>query len=231
MSNQPLHIIYQDEYLVAIDKPAGHLVHPASTPQDDDLVAMKILRDQIGHRVHSIHRLDRPTSGVLLFGIEKDTARKLHKSLADHEFEKHYLAAVTGKPDQTHWHCNEPIQKEPAAPIREAHTVFQLLTSLDHPDAGTLSLIQATPHTGRFHQIRRHLIHHKLPIIGDYRYAGIERCDKLGSTLETGSRMLLQAHQLTITHPVTEEVMKFTAPLEPLIKKVFPNYDVNYDGV
>ena len=66
-TSKPLTILYRDEWLVAVDKPAGHLVHPADQPKDDDLVTMKILRDQIGQRVYTIHRIDRPTTGVLLF--------------------------------------------------------------------------------------------------------------------------------------------------------------------
>ena len=77
----PLDILYLDDWIVAIDKPAGYLVHPAEKPQEGDLVAMKILRDQIGKRVYNIHRIDRPTTGVVVFGIDRGAAREL-RSLA-----------------------------------------------------------------------------------------------------------------------------------------------------
>ncbi|MGJ8672426.1 MAG: RluA family pseudouridine synthase [Rubritalea sp.] len=229
-----LNILYQDEWLVVIDKPAGHLVHPAREPQEGDLVAMKILRDQIGQRVHTIHRLDRPTSGVLLFGLEKKAAHQLHKALEHHDFEKTYWAVVLGVPEQQSWECHEPIQKEDDAPVREAHTSFKVLESFHHPaleqEAGalgpsstTLTLIEATPHTGRFHQIRRHLLHAGLPIVGDYRYAGIERSDRLGQLLDTGTRMLLQAKSLKIEHPGTGQPLTFTAPVGENFKKCFPS--------
>ena len=231
---EALKILYQDEWLVAIDKPAGHLVHPAESPQDDDLVAMKILRDQICKRVHTIHRIDRPTSGVLLFGVEKGAARKLHKALAVHDFDKSYWAIIQGKAPAEHWECHEPIQKEEDEPAREAHTSFRVLESrklevlasvadkLDgHGDV--LTLIEAIPHTGRFHQIRRHLLHAGIPIVGDYRYAGIETSDRLGELLGTDTRMLLQAKSLTLDHPVSEEKLTITAPVGPNFHRCFPS--------
>jgi tRNA pseudouridine65 synthase len=229
-----LNILYQDEWLVAIDKPAGHLVHPAEAPQEGDLVAMKILRDQIGERVHTIHRIDRPTSGVLLFGIEKAAARKLHKALASHDFDKSYWAVVQGKAPADQWECHEPIQKDEDAPARDAHTSFRVLESrkvealasvaeqLDG-QGDILTLIEAIPHTGRFHQIRRHLQHIDIPIVGDYRYAGIETSDKLGELLGTDTRMMLQAKELTIDHPVTGEKLTIKAPTSPNFQRCFPD--------
>lgn len=225
---EPLNILYQDEWLVAIDKPAGHLVHPASEPQEGDLVAMKLLRDQIGQRVHSIHRLDRPTSGVLLFGIDKAVSRQLHKALERHEMTKQYLAVVNGAPEWQKWDCHATIQKEEGAPIRDAHTSFELietqtLDALDGMQSNTLSLLWARPHTGRFHQIRRHLEEVDLPIVGDFRYAGVERSTELGARLETGTRMMLQAKILRLHHPVTGGELVIEAPVSESIKRCFPN--------
>ena len=219
-STLSLNILYQDEWMVAIDKPAGWLVHPASDPKDDDLVAMKVLRDQIGERVYTIHRIDRPTTGVLLMGIDREVSQSLHQALADHQMQKTYWAIVHGKPDHSEWDCHEPIQKEEGKPIREAHTSFRVLETIKRPalagndnfSENQLSLICATPHTGRFHQIRRHLLHAGFPIVGDYRYGGIERCDKLGTVLNIGSRMLLMAKSLKFQHPLTKEVIDITSP-------------------
>ncbi|WP_206018905.1 RluA family pseudouridine synthase [Rubritalea profundi] len=231
---EALKILYQDEWLVAIDKPAGHLVHPAESPQDDDLVAMKILRDQIGKRVNTIHRIDRPTSGVLLFGLEKQATKKLHKALELHDFDKSYWAVVQGKAPAEQWQCHQPIQKEDGAPVREAHTSFRVLesrkvealASLEEQCAGhgdILTLIEAIPHSGRFHQIRRHLLHADIPIVGDYRYAGIETCDRIGELLASGTRMLLQAKSLTLDHPITGDKLTITAPLGPNFLRCFPS--------
>ncbi len=230
MSNPPsLNILYQDEWMVAVDKPAGWLVHPATNPQPDDLVAMKVLRDQIGERVHTIHRIDRPTTGVLLMGIDREVSQALHQALAAHQMQKTYWAIIHGRPADSEWECQEPIQKAPDKPIRTAHTSFQLLETIIHPafsksntsSENQLSLIQATPHTGRFHQIRRHLLHAGFPIIGDYRYGGIERCDELGSLLDIGSRMLLMAKKLEFTHPVSKKIITIEADTELMFSKCF----------
>jgi len=228
MSATPsLNILYRDEWMVAIDKPAGWLVHPASEPQEGDLVAMKVLRDQINERVYTIHRIDRPTTGVLLMGIDREVSQLLHKALAAHEMQKTYWAIIHGKPINKEWECHEPIQKEIDKPIRDAHTSFQLLETVSHPTLlksntiknDKLSLIEAVPHTGRFHQIRRHLLHAGFPIVGDYRYGGIERCNELGQALETGSRMLLMAKKLELTHPITGKHISIEAPIDRMLSK------------
>jgi tRNA pseudouridine65 synthase len=82
-------------------------------------------------------------------------------------------------------------------------------------------LIEATPHSGRFHQIRRHLVHAGFPIVGDYRYGGIERCDQLGNLLETGSRMLLMAKKLEFIHPVTKKSILIEADTDPMFEKCY----------
>ncbi len=227
-SNEPLSILYQDEWLVAVDKPAGHLVHPADVPKEDDQVTMKILRDQIGKLVYNIHRIDRPTTGVLLFGIDRDAARSLHRALEHHEIQKTYWAVVSGKAPDESWECTEPSQKADDAPLRDAHTSFKKLSHVDPKcllgeKDQSLSLIEATPHTGRFHQIRRHLLHQNLPIVGDYRYAGIEQSDRLGSLLGTGTRMLLQSKSLSFTHPVTGHDVSIEAPVDSNFLKCFPD--------
>jgi len=219
----PLDILYQDEWLVAVDKPAGHLVHPADQPQEDDLVTMKILRNQLGRLVYNIHRIDRPTTGVLLFGIDNTVAKHLHRALERHEVQKTYLAIAHGTPKSPQWQCHEPIQKHEGAPIREAHTSFKVLENVAIKGT-TLTLLEASPHTGRFHQIRRHLLHEGTPIVGDYRYAGIEQSDALGAQLGTGSRMLLQSHSIAFDHPITGDLLHIKAPADPHFTRCFPDY-------
>lgn len=216
----PLKILFQDESLVIIHKPAGHLVHPTDSLQEGDLVAMKILRDQIGAEVYSIHRIDRPTAGVLLFGIDREVSKSLHQLLAEHAIEKVYWAVVEGKPELSAWSCKTPIQKDEDAPIRKAHTDFKVLNTVEHSSGKTISLIKAVPHTGRFHQIRRHLLDSGHPIIGDYRYAGIATSDANGKLLNTGTRMLLLAKSLTFEHPKTGKTIHAETS-DPLIDQLF----------
>lgn len=202
--------------MIAVDKPAGQLVHPIKQLEDGDLVTMKLLRDQIGQQVTPAHRLDRPTSGVLLFSLAQEVAHPLHKAFKNREVEKTYWAVVDGLPDEEYWTCREPIRNDDDSPHRSAETDFRVLTPLGN----ALALVEARPRTGRYHQIRRHLLHAGFPIVGDYRYAGIERSDELGAALGTGTRMLLQAKSLRFIHPVTREEVLIDAPVDPLIRQV-----------
>lgn len=215
-----LNIIYADDWFCAVDKPAGQLVHPADNPQEGDEVTMKILRDQLGQQVYNVHRIDRPTTGVLLFGTDRDAARALHRALEAHAVRKTYLAIVYGQPPAAEWLCDTPLQKDEAAPLREALTSFRLLeTHAQH----SIHLLECVPESGRFHQIRRHLASQDLPIVGDYRYAGIELSDRLGEMLGTGSRMLLQSRSLQFDHPITGEKVTITAPDDPCFEVCFPH--------
>lgn len=228
-TSKPLSILYRDEWLVAVDKPAGHLVHPANHPKEGDLVTMKILRDQIDCRVYNIHRIDRPTTGVLLFATCRDAAKALHRALRQHEMAKTYWAVCQGEVSDKPWECHQGIQKEDDQPIRDAHTSFQRLatvrpSSLANESPCSISLIEARPHTGRYHQIRRHLLYINKPIIGDFRYAGIETSHHLGQLLGTGTRMLLQSKSLRFDHPVTNEQLTISCPPDPLIATLFSEY-------
>lgn len=223
---EELNILYQDEWLVAIDKPAGYLVHPTSAPQPDDQVAMKVLRDQLGKQVYTIHRIDRPTSGVLLFGIDREVSQVLHKSLEMKEMRKVYWAVVNAELNRDEWESNEPLRKDPSAQLKEAHTSFKVLDTVVHPAlrdhaCSALTLLEASPHTGRFHQIRRHLEAEGMPIVGDYRYGGVERCEQMGQALGIGTRMLLQAKSLELEHPVSGQHLRIDSDASVEIKRLF----------
>ena len=212
----PLTILYQDEWLIAVDKPAGQLVHPADIPQEDDQVTMKILRDQIGAQVRAIHRLDRPTTGVLLFSTNRTTTRALSRAFERHQVQKVYHAIIDGHPSSVQWRCEEPLRKSEDAPEKEAATDFQILKKFQNK----LALVEALPRSGRYHQIRRHLLHGGTPIVGDYRYTGFERCEELAAKHGLGTRMFLQSKSLTFTHPSSKEEMTITAPEDPLFERL-----------
>lgn len=214
----PLKILFQDEWLVAVDKPAGQLVHPADEPQEGDEVTMKILRDQLGQLVYNVHRLDRPTTGVLLFALNKGVARAMNRAFERHQVEKKYWAVVEGNPPAVCWESRVALQKNEGDPFRDAHTEFRVLkSSANEP---LLSLLEARPHSGRYHQIRRHLAQAGFPIVGDFRYGGIERGQMLGEKLGIGSRMLLQAKSLEFSHPKTNLLTVVEAPVAFEIEKV-----------
>jgi len=222
----PLRILYQDEHLVAIDKPAGMIVHPGRDPEESEWIAMKRVRDELNQQVYVLHRLDRPTSGVLIFARDKKTCGIVQQDFEKRRVEKTYMAVVCGI-TREQWLCETPLQKNPEEPLLPARTHFErVMVAPASTFAGdpllSLSLLKISPTTGRFHQIRRHLLQEDLPIVGDYRYAGRDRSDELGAILGTGTRMLLQAKVLRLKHPYTGEELHIEAPADPDFCRCFP---------
>ena len=161
--NDPLEILYQDEYMVVINKPNGLLVHRTKLAANVRIAALNILRDQLGRIVHPVHRLDRKTSGVLVFSFEKETTKRLQAILASEDSVKEYTAIVRGYfPEQLL--VDYPLTNEKGKQ-QSAITRFCLLdkTELDIPlgqhNTSRYSLIKAFPRTGRMHQIRKHCNH------------------------------------------------------------------------
>jgi tRNA pseudouridine65 synthase len=219
---KPLEILFSDEFLVAIDKPAGMIVHPGREQEGAEWIAMKRLRDELGQRVFPIHRLDRPTSGVLLFALDKKTAGLAQQLFEQRKTEKIYHAIVCGM-TPAEWVCEMPIAENMGDLLLTAQTHFQRL-AVSETSALSLSLLQATPTTGRFHQIRRHLLEAGFPIVGDFRYAGQEHSFELGEILGTSTRMLLQAKSLRFEHPRTGEKLRIVAGTDPDFRRCFPAY-------
>jgi tRNA pseudouridine65 synthase len=221
-----LSILYRDEFLVAIDKPAGMIVHPGRDPVDLEWIAMKRLRDQLGQRVFPVHRLDRPTSGVLLFALDPASAGIVQGDFAKRKVVKTYHAVVSGAVPKE-WVCESPIQAEPDGKWLPALTSFARLADTGEstfPAEPTLllSLLQATPTTGRYHQIRRHLLEAGHPIVGDFRYAGIERSTELCGLLGIGTRMMLRSVALELRHPRSGLAVKIKAGEDPDFCRLFP---------
>lgn len=215
----PLRILYQDEVLVAIDKPAGMIVHPGREPEGPEWIAMKRLRDELGRRVFPIHRLDRPTSGVLLFALDKKTAGLAQQAFEQRLVTKIYHAVVAGE-TPLRWVCETPLAARPEDQALPARTTFERL--MVARGAVTLSRICAVPESGRFHQIRRHLLEAGFPVAGDFRYAGMAESHALGALLGTGTRMLLQAKRLELRHPLTAEALRIEAPEDEDFARCFP---------
>ncbi|GAA0855999.1 tRNA pseudouridine(65) synthase TruC [Aliiglaciecola litoralis] len=177
-----LDIVYQDEYMVAIDKPAGLLVHRSLIDKRETQFAMQILRDQIGQHVFPVHRLDKPTSGVLLFALSSEVARSLTEQLTAKAVAKRYFAIVRGFcPEQGHidYALKEKLDKiadkqaRQDKPAQPAFTDYQTLRTFELPFAvgryqsARYSLVELRPLSGRKHQLRRHMAHIRHPIVGD----------------------------------------------------------------
>lgn len=218
-----LDILYRDEYLIAINKPHGLLVHRSSIAADADEFAIQLLRDQIGLKVNPAHRIDRKTGGVLLFALDKTTEIAMQQQFMENQVQKTYMAIVRGyTPDAEE--INYPLRKENGT-LQDALTNYTTLqrAEIDVPfgSHATLrySLIQVKPETGRMHQIRKHLSHVFHPIIGD-RTHGCNKQNKLFKERWEMTTMLLHAASLSFIHPVTKKQINIEAPLQLEFKRV-----------
>lgn len=212
---QNLEILYQDLHLVVINKPHGLLVHRSKLATNTDVYALQLLRDQIGQRVYPVHRLDRKTSGVLVFALSNEVNSKLQKQFAENQVSKTYQAIVRGfTPDKE---TIEYALTNDNGKTQDALTQFSTLkkSEIEVPfgkfKTSRYSLIQINPQTGRFHQIRKHMAHVRHPIIGD-RPHGCNKQNKLFKEKWNMITMMLHAKQIEFHHPVTNELMLINAP-------------------
>lgn len=218
-----LEIIYQDENLIAINKPHGLLVHQSSIARDATEFALQLLRDQVGRHVSPVHRLDRKTSGILLFAFDKPSEIAMHQQFMNTETNKKYLAILRGfTPDVMD--IDYPLAKENGT-MQDAFTSFKTLQKAEvevafgkHPTS-RYSLVEATPKTGRMHQLRRHFSHILHPIIGD-RTHGCNKQNKFFKEQWDMTTMLLHASELAFTHPITKEKIHLKAGLHDEFKRV-----------
>ncbi len=218
-----LDIIYQDDHLIAINKPHGLLVHRSAIANDAKEFALQLLRDQIGRKVSPVHRLDRKTGGLLLFAFEKEVEIAMQMQFQEGKVKKKYLALVRGhSPDGLD--IDYPLVKDNGV-LQEAFTSFITLrrAELDIPFGKHLtsrySLVEATPTTGRMHQLRKHFAHIFYPIIGDRKH-GCNKQNKFFKEQWEMTTMLLHASELHFTHPVTKAALHLTAPLQAEFKRM-----------
>jgi tRNA pseudouridine65 synthase len=212
-----LEIIYQDDDLVAINKPHGLLVHRSSIANDATEFALQLLRDQLNRHVFLAHRLDRKTGGVLLFALSKEVEKLMQMQFQENMVNKKYLAIVRGHtPDEEA--IDYPLRKENGTP-QEAFTNYKTLARAElnvplgnHPTS-RYSLVEAKPETGRMHQLRKHFSHIFHPIIGD-RTHGCNKQNKLFKERWELDTMLLHASQINFNHPVTGNPVHIEAALQ-----------------
>lgn len=213
-----LEIIYRDADLVAINKPHGLLVHRSFIAADTSEFAVQILRDQIGEKVYPVHRLDRKTSGVLLFALNDRMNRLMQMQFQEGEVEKHYSAVVRGfTPD--YLEIDYPLKRDDGV-VQDAFTAFETLqkTELDLPfgkhPTSRYSLVDLHPTTGRMHQLRKHMAHIFHPIIGD-RPHGCNKQNKFFKEYFGMDSMLLHAREIKFSHPDNQNVITISASFQP----------------
>ncbi|WP_426790010.1 pseudouridine synthase [Sphingobacterium sp. WOUb80] len=226
----PLEILYEDDSIVAINKPHGLLVHRSSIARDASEFALQLLRDQLGKTVYPAHRLDRKTGGILLFSLNKETDQYLQKSFQERQIDKKYLALLRGFAP-TEGLIDYPLKRDDGT-TQEAQTSFRLLaqSELDIPfgkfPTSRYSLVEATPITGRMHQLRRHFAHIFHPIIGD-RPHGCNKQNKFWKETYQMDTMLLHASELTFKHPLSGEYVHLKAALQPDFIRVLELLNLN----
>jgi len=229
-----LEILYQDKYLVAINKPSGLLVHKSPIDKRETAFALQMVRDQIGQYVYPVHRLDKPTSGVLVFALSSEVARLLSEQFREHSIEKEYMAVVRGytkaselidydlkvildkKADK-----DRSKNKEP----QEAQTYYECLATVELPfpvsryPVARYTLLKLLPKTGRKHQLRRHAKHILHPIVGDTKYGRNEHNNLFREKFDC-HRLLLHANKISFQHPISAEPLILEAKLDEVFERV-----------
>ena len=218
-----LEIVYQDDHLIAINKPHGLLVHRSSIANDAKEFALQLLRDQVGRHVSPVHRLDRKTGGLLLFAFDKEVEIAMHQQFMEGLVTKKYLAILRGfAPDAAD--IDYPLAKENGN-MQEAFTAFVTLKRAEidvafgkHPTS-RYSLVEATPTTGRMHQLRRHFAHIFYPIIGDRKH-GCNKQNRFFMEQWEMTTMLLHASELQFKHPASGQDIHLKAGVQNEFSRV-----------
>ena len=234
----PLTEIYRDQWILAVHKPAGLLVHRSPIDKHETEFALQYARAlNGGEHVYPVHRLDRPTSGVLLFARDPETARLVGQAMMAGEVSKTYLAMVRGWAPESGV-IDHPLREEPEdrrrkdepQPVREALTHFRRLATTEIPVAieryptSRYSLVELQPKTGRKHQLRRHMKHISHPIIGDANH-GRGRHNRYFAERFGEGRLMLVATHLSFIHPVTGEPVTLYSPPENSFTQVLSVFE------
>lgn len=227
VSSPDLEILYQDQYLVAVNKPSGLLVHRSWLDTHATEFALQKVRNQIGQYVYPVHRLDRPTSGVLLFALDKESANHISEQFVKHTTKKRYLAVVRGHlgEGELDYPLKEKLDKiadkraQQDKPAQQAFTQYRCLQQTELPiavrpyNSSRYSLMELIPKTGRKHQLRRHMAHLRHPIVGDTSHGDGKHNAMFRDNFDS-QRLLLHAAYLSFKHPKTGKLIEVNAPLD-----------------
>lgn len=219
-SNIPLDIIYEDDYLLVINKPANIAIHPSILHFDNSLSnGVKFYFDKLGlkKKIRIVNRLDRNTSGIVVFAKNEYIQECLIKQMKTKELKKEYLAIAKGILESKSDTLNFPIARKEGS-IIERTVSSDGDSAITHYDVvkefNNLSLVHIVLETGRTHQIRVHFSYIGHPILGDTLY---------GSPSELINRQALHSYKLTFIHPVTKKVLSLEAPLPNDIENIINN--------
>jgi tRNA pseudouridine65 synthase len=218
---EALELLHRDEALVAISKPSGAVVHRTRGLPAGSMLLVQTLRDQLGQRVYPVHRLDRQTSGVLVFALSSEDAAAMAADLQSGQWRKRYLGLARGP-------LREPFDVDYAVPEddkrREARTSFDPVETF----CDRYTLVAGYPHTGRYHQLRRHLKHLKHPLVGDTNY-GDSKVNRLFRREFGLHRLFLHAESLELPHPKELRRLTLRCPLSAELQRCLEALR-SYDG-
>lgn len=211
----PIEVIFEDEYMAIVYKPAGMVVSGNKKWTLENALSnnlKKSNKEDALPRPDPIHRLDYPTSGLVMIGKTFDAVIRLNKLFENREVQKLYLAVTIDKMTESEGNIQFPIDG------KKCHSSFKILDRVESPRFGYLNLVQLSPHTGRKHQLRIHMAHIGNPILGDLQH-GIE-----GKILK-GKGLYLHAFSLSFVHPYSLEKMNISIPAPKKFKKLFPSFN------
>lgn len=217
-------ILYQDEYLIVVNKPANLPVHKNDFMPHDAPYLTKLLGDMTGKWIYNVHRLDSKTSGVMVLAFSKVMAHGLTLQFERKEVLKKYMAVVEGNPGQGSYSSKVLVKKKSKfkkLALTHFNTQKTVTTgvSFDKKENICISLVEIIPATGRWHQIRQHFAQNYCDIIGDTHH-GDFTLNKI-ITEKTGvKRLLLHAFQLEFFHPENKKPLSFITPIPEEFNKV-----------
>lgn len=217
-------LLYLDAHVLVMNKPSGLAVHPGWVPRTEP-TAMVWAREEAGCHVYPVHRLDRATSGVLLFALSSEVAREAGKAFMGGNVHKRYVALVRGTaPDEIE--IDHPVPKTEGG---ERVAAVTWCRSLRRSPNDRCSLVEARPRTGRLHQIRRHLKHLSHPLVGDVRYGKGDINRHYRATWDL-HRLALHALELELPHPMESGTLQLRAPIPEDLAEPLRRLDV-FDAV
>lgn len=235
MKTNPLKLVYCDEALLAVHKPSGLLVHRSPIDRHETEFALQYARElNGGEHVYPVHRLDKPTSGLLVFARSAAVASVLGEAMMSRQVHKVYLAVVRGWPQDVGC-IDYPLRLEAVdkrdtseQPIQSAVSDYACLARVELPvqvdryPQTRYALVAVEPHEGRKHQVRRHLKQLGHPILGDIKHG--KGPHNRYAEAEFGRGLLLACVQMTFPHPVSGEPLTLNAPLEPQFAEVIQRW-------
>jgi tRNA pseudouridine65 synthase len=219
-----MNILYEDESILVVDKPNKMLVYPSPIARNCNWFATKEL-EKIGYtKLHTVHRLDRPTSGVLLFAKNPSMAKEMSLLFRNKEIKKTYVCLVRGFTEDEGL-IERELKKDGDGEFQTASTYYQTLEKntvdleISKYPQSRFSFLKVEPITGRMHQIRRHLAHLRHPIIGDKRY-GDRHYNRYMKEKMNMENLMLHAYSISFIHPLTKNKIEISAPIPETMKKL-----------